>query len=477
MSSLCIHGHFYQPSREDPISDIIPDEKGAEPFQNWNLRILAECYRPNALAGNFEKISFNIGPTLLKWMKTVDPETVKLIIDQERKNFLRFGVGNGMAQGYNHIILPLASYRDKVTQIKWGIADFVHYFGHQPSGFWLPETAVDLETLSILSDCGIEFTILAPWQAKTQNIDTSKAYVVNHADQKKQIKVFFYERDLSTAISFDSKTTSNGDAFLNNIKTNYDGNNSKIIIAASDGELYGHHKLFRDLFLRYILTEGAHRYDIQLSFPALWLREHEASESVQILENTSWSCHHGVARWGEGCECTAEARWKKHLRDGLNALSQLLDQVFESYINQFSNQCWAMRDKYVDVLHEATSYEDLIKSYIPTKLSQRELQNISFLLKAQYERLRMFTSCGFFFEDFHRIEPQNNVSYAAMAVWLTKLATGVNLEDKALQLLKSVRSSKSGLRADTVFSQTWIRAIDNYEDFSDFSKMSTKFDT
>jgi len=164
LNAVCVHGHFYQPPREDPLSGLIPDEIGADPYNNWNERIHSECYRPNALLGNFEKISFNVGPTLFGWMELYDKATYDLIIEQERKNFLTYGVGNGIAQAYNHIILPLANKQDKITQIKWGIADFKHRFGHEPMGMWLPETAVDMDTLSILADNQIKFTMLAPWQ-------------------------------------------------------------------------------------------------------------------------------------------------------------------------------------------------------------------------------------------------------------------------------------------------------------------------
>src|SRR5689334_14944757 len=174
--ALCIHGHFYQPPREDPLTGAVPNEVGAAPYRNWNERIHAECYRANAALGNFERISFNVGPTLFEWMDRYDPATCRRIVEQDRANLQQFGVGNAMAQSYNHLIMPLASTADKHTQIAWGIADFQHRFGRRPQGMWLPETAVDLETLAIMAELGIEFTILAPWQAESSTLDPTEPY-------------------------------------------------------------------------------------------------------------------------------------------------------------------------------------------------------------------------------------------------------------------------------------------------------------
>ncbi len=235
---------------------MIPQEPGAAPYRNWNERIHDHDYRPNAILGNFERISFNIGPTLLDWMADYDPRTVQQIIDQDRWNFERQGVGNAIAQSYNHTILPLASREDKITQVRWGIADFEHRFGHMPLGMWLPETAVDEETLQILADNKIQFTILAPWQADANLLDTSQPYLVP-LKNKKNITVFFYDQDLSTRISFDPAATSNADLFITQYllpKYQPNGNDiPKLVLVASDGELYGHHQPFRDKFLSYLM--------------------------------------------------------------------------------------------------------------------------------------------------------------------------------------------------------------------------------
>ena len=191
VKAFCVHGHFYQPPRKDPITGQIPLEPGAAPFRNWNERIHFQCYQPNAEEGNFERISFNIGPTLAQWMAETHPDNLKQIIEQDQYNYQKYGVGNAMAQSYNHTIMPLALRHDKITQVRWGICDFETRFGHAPSGMWLPETAVDIETLEVLVECGIEFTILAPWQADTDRLDASQPYVVDLINGKK-ITVFFY---------------------------------------------------------------------------------------------------------------------------------------------------------------------------------------------------------------------------------------------------------------------------------------------
>jgi alpha-amylase/alpha-mannosidase (GH57 family) len=210
--ALCIHGHFYQPPREDPLTGAVPEEIGAAPYRNWNERIHAECYRANAELGNFERISFNVGPTLFDWMAQHDPDTSRKIVEQDRANVRQFGVGNAIAQAYNHAIMPLATSADKRTQVAWGIADFTHRFGRKPQGMWLPETAVDIETLTIMAEQGITFTLLAPWQADAESIDPTEPYLVRLPGGR-SIAVFFYHQGLSGRVSFDPALTSNADAF------------------------------------------------------------------------------------------------------------------------------------------------------------------------------------------------------------------------------------------------------------------------
>ncbi len=462
--AISIHAHFYQPPREDPLTGIIPSESGASPYSNWNQKIHAECYQPNAKLRNYEQISFNIGPTLFNWMQLHDPETSQEIIAQDRKNVQRHGVGNAIAQSYNHTILPLASRNEKITQIYWGIADFQHRFGRKPQGMWLPETAVDMETLEILALSGIEFTILAPWQSEDDPIDITEPYLVN-LPHHRQITTFFYQQDLSAQVSFHPESTINADDFarynLINKYLNNDKNLGKpqLILVASDGELYGHHQALRHYFLARLVDGASSSLGIRPTYPALWLKFYPPQQTTTIREKTSWSCHHGVNRWMGECACTPNnGDWKSHLRLAFERLSNELDRLYLDVAGKFFTDPWDLRNRYIHVLLGEIKFENLANQMSVVSLTSDQLMRVHLLLEAQRERQRMFTSCGWFFEDFDRIEPRNNVAYAAQAVWLARLATGVDLEPDINAYLKRVRSAMTGLSADTVFSNHLRRA-------------------
>jgi len=463
--NFCIHGHFYQPPREEPISNKIPNERGASPYKNWNERICAECYNPNARAGNFEKISFNIGPTLFNWMFENVPETAKLIVEQENANFNKYGVGNGMAQAYNHSILPLQSWLDKITQVRWGVEEFKHRFGHSPDGMWLAETGVDLETLCALSDCGLCFTILAPWQIKPfDGQNQNGPFLVDLPDGRNPFVVFTYDRDVSTKISFMPKATENGDDFLRYIFGKYNKKNG-ITVLASDGELYGHHQKFRDLFLTYILGDGASKLGIQWTYPALYLKENAVNKRAMLDEPSSWSCMHGVGRWSYDCGCTPGSEWKAPMREAINAIAEWVD---EQYLSAFkgsnlqnyenSEYGWEMRHRYIDVMLGKKSVDKLGEEIFGEFWKELETNKIAILLEAQLERQKMFTSCGWFFDDFNRIEPANNIAYAAKAVWLCMKANNEKFDTSILDLLRKTNSPKTGLNAETIFLNTLERA-------------------
>ncbi|NMC78618.1 MAG: DUF3536 domain-containing protein [Chloroflexi bacterium] len=459
---FCVHGHFYQPSREDPLTEEIPLEPGATPYRNWNERIHAQCYRPNAELGNFEHISFDLGPTLIHWMEQADPDTLEKIIQQDRRNLERYGVGNAMAQAYHHTILPLSSRADKVTQVLWGMGDFECRFGHKPQGMWLPETAVDEETLDVLVDYGISYTILAPWQADRPDVDVSQPYWVSLPGGKK-ITVFFYDQDLSALASFHPEATVNADTFVRQSllpKFPAPSSGDRLVMIASDGELYGHHQPFRDKFLAYLMDGALKSVPLQATFPALWLKDHTPQEEIKILPNTSWSCHHGVTRWSGSCACTPHPEWKAPLREALNRLAEAIDQQYVEGMSAYPVDPWQLRNAYVRVLCKRTPVAELVREMVSSPLEQTQLRKIEILLAAQYERQRMFASDAWFFDDFDRIEPLNSIAYAAQAVWLTRLATGVDLGPRAVISLKRVKSWRTGLRADRVFLHHLQRADD-----------------
>lgn len=462
--AFSVHAHFYQPPREDPLTGYIPNELGASPFPNWNERIHAECYRPNAELRNFEQISFNVGPTLFAWMQSHDPETCRKIIEQDRLNVRRFGVGNAMAQAYNHTILPLASYRDKVTQVAWGIADFEYRFGRKPLGMWLPETAVDTETLEALASQGIEFTILAPWQADLEDVDPTEPYTVLLPNSR-SMTVFFYQRELSSRISFDSGATINADNFAQYVLQSYfrpektAKGEPQIVLIASDGELYGHHQYLRDRFLARLVDGATSPLSMRPTFPALWLKSYPPRHTIGIREETSWSCHHGISRWMGKCACTpGDSGWKAQLRYAFERLGGELDRLYLDVTKPFLSDPWLLRDRYIHVLLHAATIDELIADTARRALTAESARRIHLMLEAQRERQRMFTSCGWFFEDFDRIEPKNNVAYAAQAVRLARLATGIDLTADVADDLRRVTSLRSKLRADQVFLRHLHRA-------------------
>lgn len=465
LRSICIHAHFYQPPREDPLTGIIPPESGSAPYPNWNERIHAECYRPNAELGNFERVSFNVGPTLMNWMQAYDPETSSKIVAQERANYLRFGVGNAMAQAYNHTILPLDSLRDKITQVYWGMVDFEQRFGHRPAGMWLPETAANLETLQVLVDHGMQYTILAPWQFVEQPLDVSQPYRIALPDGR-SIIAFTYHQDLSGGISFNPSLTLDADQFAQyRVQPFFStakerSGEPQLVMLASDGELYGHHQPLRNYFLARLVDGAVSRLGVEVTYPGLWLQRYPVLRTAHLRDNTSWSCHHGVKRWLGNCACTpGDGHWKGHLRYAFERIAASLDQVYEHSLSSIIRDPWDLRNKYIHVMLGQTSIEELVNDAAGARLPADALARIHMLLESQRERQRMFTSCGWFFEDFDRIEPKNNVAYAAQAVRLLRMATGVDISGDALNDLSRVSSQRKGLRADVVFYQHMQRAI------------------
>jgi alpha-amylase/alpha-mannosidase (GH57 family) len=467
--AFSIHGHFYQPPREDPLTGLIPNEPGAAPYHNWNERILAECYQPNAELGNFSGISFNVGPTLFSWLQSQDQDTYHRILAQNLVNLQRNGVGNAMAQAYNHTILPLASSSDKAIQVNWGIADFVHRFGHHPQGMWLPETAVDYESLTIMANLGIEFTILAPWQAEDDGLDPTEPYKVILPGGK-SIIVFFYQRELSSRISFDPQSTKDAAIFVErNLSASYnleknENSEDQLILLASDGELYGHHQHSREQFLAQLLDGSSQAAGLTSTYPALWLQSHQPTKTIRIRERTSWSCHHGVTRWTGECACTPlDGRWKSHLRYSLNRLAVALDGLYFETVYPFIPKPRVLRQEYIHVMLGDFQVERLISEMASHPLTKEQTSQIILLLESQRERQRIFTSCGWFFEDFDRIEPKNVIAYAAQAVRLAHLATGEDLSPQVVSDLKHVISPRTGVTADQVFTNHLSRSWNAWE--------------
>jgi len=438
LTSFCVHGHFYQPPREDPFTGVIPPERGATPFANFNEKINAECYRPNAELGNFDALSFNLGPTLAAWLEGHDPTTYQRIIEADQRNRVTHGVGNALAQSYHHTILPLATRRDKQTQVIWGIADFRHRFGHQPPGMWLPEMAVDRETLEVLASQGIAFTILSPHQAPPPSPPDrggerggsgAGPYRVP-LPRGREIAVFFRDEALSNHLAFGSDLANSVKDFVGNRLSNAHGSGRGLRLVATDGETFGHHHRGGEQFLYDLLYQEVPQAGYEVTFLTRYLQEHPPVAEVEIIDGTSWSCGHGLARWQEGCTCTqGDSRWKRHLRGTLDRLAQEMDALYQDEVERWGADPWRLRDGYIQVVLGEIEGRAFLAQRASETLAEEEAKRILTLLEAQYYRQAMYTSCGFFFEDLSRLEPRYVIAYAAKAIHLVKEATGVSLEE------------------------------------------------
>lgn len=458
---LCLHGHFYQPPREDPFTGNVPVESGATPYANYNEKITAECYRPNAEAGNFTEISFDLGPTLAAWLEQAHPDVYQKMIEADHVHMQRYGVGNAMAQAYNHTILPLANARDKRTQMLWGLQDFKQRYGHDAHGMWLAETAVDLECLDILAQLGVTYTVLAPWQAATP-IDPTEPYRVS-LHEGRSITVFFYNAPLSGGVSFDWNITNDADIFASSylskhlVESKCESGEAQLILIATDGELYGHHKPWRDKFLAYLITHGAPRCGFEICTLERYMQMYPPAREVQIREPSAWSCGHGVARWSTGCECTeGESDWKPALRQALEHLSEHGDQLFEQYAGEALSDPWAARDAYLLLRNGWMMPESFWQHYGKNQqppASEQLAWRTQLLLEAQYYQQCSFTSCGFFFEDLDRIEPRNDIAFARRAISLIWQALGIDLQHDFVNDLRAAKSWRTRWTGADLYKQ------------------------
>jgi len=464
---FCIHGHFYQPPRENPWLEEIEIQSTASPYHDWNERIATECYAPNSasriidgknqilkIINNYEKMSFNFGPTLLSWLKNHDGQTYNRIIKADQvSQQTRSGHGNAIAQVYNHIIMPLASKKDQKTEVIWAIKDFEHHFHRKPEGMWLAETAVNLETLQTLSEQGIKFTILAPHQAQRirkigaqewmdvsqGNIDPTLAYECFLNDGH-SITIFFYDGPISVSIAFDRALVS-GDYFVQRIIKGF--NNTRVwpqlLNLATDGESYGHHFKFGEMALTYALDYIEKNHIAKLTNYGEYLEKHPPKFQVEIFENTSWSCAHGIQRWCADCGCHSgkypgwNQRWRRPLREGLDRLKAILDEIFEKQGIQYFDNPWKARDAYIEIILDRSHHtiDRFLADHCQRALESFEKVQVLKLLEMQRCGLLMFTSCGWFFDDISGIEPIQILKYAAKAIQLAR-EMGASHADKAL---------------------------------------------
>jgi alpha-amylase/alpha-mannosidase (GH57 family) len=473
---ICIHGHFYQPPRENPWLEAIEMQDSASPYHDWNERIAAECYEPNmasrildgekriiGIVSNYSKMSFNFGSTLLSWLESYRPEVYGAILDADRESRETFsGHGSAIAQVYNHIIMPLANRRDKITQIRWGLKDFTHRFKRRPEGMWLAETAVDTETLELLSEAGIAFTILSPYQAKGVRrtggrewtdvnggkINTRMPYVCPLPSGRK-ISIFFYDGPISHDLSF-STLLIDGKQFADRLMSAFfDSEEPQLVHVATDGETYGHHYRFSDMALAFCLHHIETSKRAEITIYGEYLEKHPPTHEVDIIERSSWSCIHGVDRWWSNCGCNSGAHpewnqeWRTPLRNAMDWLRDRLAPIYENELSGLLKDPWQARDDYIQVILDRASgnIENYILNQRKRELSQEEYLKVLKLLEMQRHALLMFTSCGWFFDEISGIETTQVMQYADRAMQLAKEVSGIDLEQEYIEIISSARSN------------------------------------
>lgn len=453
MSALVIHGHFYQPPRENPWTGEVEREPSAAPYHDWNERIHAECYGPNTAApvNNYTNISFNFGPTLLSWLASHHADTYQKILAADKLSAAkRGGHGNAIAQAYGHAILPLCNERDRLTQILWGLADFRFRFGREPESLWLPETAANDDVLSLLIDQKLRYVILAPDQAKGK-VDTFKPHLFRHIDGSgRSLGVFFYNGPLARAIAFEKALASSRGLVDKFIAASRGGD---LVNVATDGETYGHHFKFGDLCLAHALEFEAKEAGFWITNYGEYLDRHPPESVVEIDngplgEGSSWSCAHGVSRWARDCGCHTggEPRWNQSWRAPLRAaLNFLRDDTaikFESMGSQLLHDPWAARNDYVNVVLDANVQDQFLQRHAVRALNGVEESRVEQLLEMQRSALLMFTSCGWFFSDLAGIETIQVMRYAARVIDLQEQLGLTPPRKKFLELMAEAKSNQ-----------------------------------
>lgn len=479
---VCIHAHFYQPPRENPWLGKVELQESAHPYHDWNERITAECYSPNAaspildareeverIVNNYSKLSFNFGPTLLSWIEAHHPELYSTIIHTDKETRRSFsGHGSAIAQVYNHMIMPLASRRDKQTQVAWGIADFKSRFGRHPEGMWLPETAVDLESLETIAEASVKFTILAPHQAarvrrigeerwsnvERGEIDTRRPYLCR-LPSGKGISIFFYDRVISHAVAFGG-LLHNGEGFARRLVEGFtDEEGAQLVNIATDGETYGHHHRHGNMALAYCLNTLESGKLARLTNYGEFLQRSPPGFEVQIVENTSWSCEHGVERWRSNCGCSSthvagsSQAWRRPLREAMNWLRDELSTLYATEASKYLPDPWEARDEYVSVVldHREDIANQFIAGHLKTgRLKDGARRSILDLLEMERYAMLIFTSCGWFWDEISRIETVQILRYAARAIQLARAATDADLEPQFVRMIEAAPSNNHQFR-------------------------------
>jgi alpha-amylase/alpha-mannosidase (GH57 family) len=489
---LCVHGHFYQPPRENPWLEDVELQDSAYPFHDWNMRITEECYRQNGasrilgadrkiidITNNYTNMSFNFGPTLLSWFESHAPDVYENVLEADKESQKQFsGHGSAIAQVYNHVILPLANTRDKHTQVIWGIWDFESHFKRKPEGMWLPETAVDIETLEVLAEHDIKFTILAPRQARQvrrqgakkwtdvneDSLDTTMPYLYN-LPSGRSISLFFYDGRVAHDVAYGGLLHSGENLAARMMKSFRDNDQpAQLVHFATDGESFGHHHRHGDMALAYCLHHIRVNNLARVTIYAEYLEKFPPAYEVQIHENTSWSCVHGVERWRSNCGCCAnqslsgQQQWREPLRKALDWLRDKASEDYEQRLSQYNQDPWKVRNEYIQVINNSS--EETIENFI-RKTAGRELEyedQVSFLKLVEMQRmsLLMYTSCGWFFDNISGIETIQIMQYASRAMQLYGELTGTELVGQFAAMLREAPANVGDLRTGQDIYEAYV---------------------
>jgi alpha-amylase/alpha-mannosidase (GH57 family) len=493
MRYICVHGHFYQPPRENPSLEAIELQDSAYPYHDWNERVCSECYAPNGssrilndkheiteIINNYAHMSFNFGPTLLSWIEEKAPKVYESILQADQQSQQRFGGhGSAIAQVYNHMILPLANRRDKQTQVKWGIADFEHRFNRKPEGMWLSETAVNTETLEVLAENGIRFTILAQRQARRirrngsrkwidvsgGKIDPSRAYLIR-LPSGKSINAFFYDGPIAQAVAFEG-LLDDGGRFADRLVSGFSDDRTwpQLVHIATDGESYGHHHHYGEMALSYALHHIERDKRATLTNYGQFLELFPPDHVAEIIDDSSWSCVHGVERWMSNCGCNSggypnwNQEWRAPLRSSLDWLRDQLAGIYEQRAAPLLKKPWEARDAYVRVMLDRRdeSLASFWAQHATHELNAQEQVQALKLLEMQRHAMLMYTSCGWFFDDLSGLETVQVLHYAGRSLRLAEQCDGCPVEVEFLKRLSAAKSNVAEHGNGAQIYEKWVK--------------------
>jgi hypothetical protein len=493
---LIFHGHFYQPPRENPRTDIIDIQESAAPFANWNESIWASCYRANAhsryldidhirsITNNYRYLSFNFGPTLLSWMAEAHPDTLEDIISADKESYKRLGHGNAIAQGFNHTILPLDKKENAEFEIEWGLSSFERWFGRKSEGFWCPETAINTNVIDLLSENGIKFVILSPWQCKsvektdgTMEELSGKAAPYDHpyiltGTHGGTIAAFFYHPGLASGISF-GHLLQNADNLYGQLLDIRKTDNPALIHTATDGEIYGHHEPYGDMALCALIKKVQERNDFVMSNYGSFLASHPATLHAVLLDGeehrgTSWSCCHGVSRWYKDCGCHTggEEGWNQAWRYPLRLSFEHINTAMKAGCGEIVESVFGGKypiDRFLSSFGTVAAKQETMQSFLDRTAKEHPYdrakdKTLALVAQCALYSLYSFTSCGWFFSDLGGIEPRQNIIYALQSISLYRKLTG---EDLLPGFLTDLQYAKCNRKEDgngmTIAAQEWLR--------------------